>query len=124
MFVSRSASSAKVSAASPAKPMSGSKYLKHSWGKVLKAGPPQAMTASLQPRNALNYIFGYGQGRLRVDVAPVIQVSDGNANQLRLKFPHRGFSLGQVVLGEHQVENLQRVALWIYVRRHVSQAEG
>ena len=74
--------------------------------------------------DALDYLPGNGEGRLGVDVAAVVQVADGDANQLGLKLPDSGLGLGQVIVGEHQVQHPQGVMLRVDVGGYVGQSNG
>ena len=87
---------------------------------------PAAHDSGIRNRaEALNDAFGDGQLPLRVNVAVVAQIADGNAHQVGVEIAGYALHLVQVVIaGKHQVNHLDAMAGAVNVAGHIGQPDG
>ena len=74
--------------------------------------------------DAVDHVPRDGECPLRVQVAVIAQVAQRYAYHVRPEILDDVLDLGQVVVGEHQVDDLDLVPLVVQVSRYVGQSDG
>ena len=90
---------------------------------MLNAGPPTSVLRGADLPYALDDVAHGGQVPHRIEAALIVEIADGQPDEVRLELAHRVRDLRYGIVRKHQVEHLERVLVFVHARREVRQAD-